>query len=70
MKPNVTNNPLDSSNFRNFEANEQEETVIGKTALGVIDKEERKNPSLFTGFETQKPKKSLAKVSAIKKGRN
>ena len=52
MKPNVTSNPLDSSNFRNFEANEQEETVIGKTALGVIDKEERKNPSLFTGFET------------------
>ena len=52
MKPNVTSNPLDSSNFRNFGANEQEETVIGHTALGVIDKEERKNPAVFSGFET------------------
>ena len=60
MKPSVTSNPLDSSNFRNFGANEQEETVIGHTALGVIDKEERKNPAVFSGFETQKPKKSLA----------
>ena len=63
MKPNVTSNPLDSSNFKNFAASEQEETVIGQTALGVIDKAERKNPSVFSGFETQKSKKSTKKVS-------